>query len=197
MIGIPTMAQVHTLLFVIVIKWISDAYRSNDYSLSIFPTINVQPVDNARNEIVDAFLKSDATHLLFIDSDTIPPIDLIPRLLAHNLPIISGLTPIIELNQENGEYWRKWNCVGEDDKHLEPNTGVKMCKGTGSSCIMIRREVFEKMKPPYYRFVYKDDTGKDVMVSEDIYFIINALSLGIKAYVDTSIICQHYKEMLF
>ena len=191
------MARVHTLLALIITKWVADAYVSKAYGLSIFPTINVQPVDNARNEIVDAFLKSDATHLLFLDADTIPPMDLIPHMLAHDLPIVSGLTPIIELNQENGEYWRKWNCVGEDDKNMQPNTGLRMCKGAGGSCIMIRREVFEKMKPPYYRFVYKDDTGKAVTVTEDIYFIINALSLGIKSYADTSIVCQHYKEMLF
>ena len=197
MIGLPTMHSMHPILAINIMKWMATGIQTKEYDLSIYPTFNVQPVDNARNEIVKNFLKSGCTHLWFIDSDTIPPPDALKRLLAHDKPIISALTPIIEHDETKNGYWRKWNCVGEDDKHLMPNTGTKMCKGCGSSCIMIKREVFDKMKPPYYRFTYQDDTGKEVMVSEDIYFIINALSLGIKTYADTSILCKHYKHALW
>lgn len=195
LIGMPTMSSVHPLTMMIVLSWMSKAYQIGKFDLSVYPTVNVQPVDNARNQIVKTFLESDCTHLLFLDSDTIPPINAIDRLLTHNKPIISALTPIIELSQ-TGMPYRKWNCVDENDEHMKPNTGVNKCKGAGGSCILIKREVFEKMKPPYYRFVYNDDSGKDVIVSEDIYFIINALSLGIETYADTSILCQHAKQVI-
>lgn len=192
-LGIPTMGEVNTLLLVTIVSWIAEAFNTGLYNLSIYPTVNVQPVDNARNQIVKFFLESDCTHLLFVDADTIPPLDALKRLLAHDKPIISALTPIIELNEETNDYWRKWNAVDETDQHMKPNTGTRMCKGAGASCILIKREVFEQLEAPYYRFQYKDDSGKSVLVGEDIYFIINALSKGIKTYADTSILCQHAK----
>lgn len=197
LLGLPTMSSVHTLTMMVILSWMAKAYNSKEFDFSIYPTINVQPVDNARNEIVKAFLESDCTHLMFVDSDTIPPIDALDRLLAHDLPIVSGLTPIVELNEETGEYYRKWNCVGMDEQHMKPDTGLNQCKGAGGSCILIKREVFEKMKAPYFRFVYSDDNGKNICVSEDIYFIVNALSKDIKTYCDTSIVCRHNKSCLF
>lgn len=202
MIGLPTMGHIHVWLGVIILSWMADAFRNREYDLSVYPTICVQPVDNARNEIVEEFLKSDATHLLFIDSDTLPPQDAIKKLLRVNQPIVSGLTPIMEINEQE-EIWRKWNCVGLDDKHLQPHTGVLPIKGAGSSCIMIKREVFEKVPRPWYRFRYEDDNGKTtfngepLIISEDIHFIMQAISRGIPVYCDTSIVCKHNKAMNF
>jgi hypothetical protein len=190
------MGEVNTLLMTIIVGWIAEAANTGEYNLSIYPTVCVQPVDNARNKIVEEFLKSDCSHLFFIDSDTIPPLNALRRLLAHDKPIISAITPIVEID-EKGDPWRKWNAVDEKDQHMKPNTGTRMAKGVGASCVMIKREVFEQLEKPWYRFVYKDDTGKDKMVSEDIYFTINCLSKGIKTYADTSIICQHEKKFVF
>lgn len=195
-IGLPTMSSVHPLLLMVIVSWMAEAFNNGEYNLSIYPTVNVQPVDNARNDIVKHFLESDCTHLIFVDADTIPPLNALKRLLAHDKPIISALTPIIEMDGE-GNPWRKWNCVDENDEHMKPNTGTRMCKGAGSSCILIKREVFEALEAPYYRFQYKDDKGKSIVVGEDIWFIVNCLSKGIKTYADTTILCQHYKNFMF
>jgi len=203
LIGLPTMGSIHVMLAVIIMSWLAKAHKEGKYSLSVYPTVAVQPVDNARNEIVREFLKGDCTHLLFIDSDTIPPMDAIDKLLALNQPIASGITPIIEMNEETKEFYRKWNCVGLDDNHVKPNTGVLPIKGAGSSCIMIKREVYEKLSDPWYRFVYEDDNGKKtfkgepLIISEDIHFIMQAISKGIPVYADTSLICQHYKSTIW
>lgn len=196
-IGIPTMASVHPLTMMVILYWMKESYTKHEYDLSIIPTINEQPVDNARNHIVKDFMASDCTHLLFVDSDTVPPVDALKKMLNHNHLIISALTPIIELDEKSGEYYRKWNCVDEKDQFMQPNTGLRLCKGAGGSCIMIKREVFSKLTPPYYRFLNKDDDGKVVQVSEDIYFVVSALSIGIRTYADTSIICKHYKPALW
>jgi len=203
LIGIPTMGNIHALTVIAINRWIADAIASGDKNLSFYPTYKVSPVDNARNEIVETLLSEpDFTHLLFIDADTVPPMDALDKLLAHNADIVSGITPIIELdrdrkNDSNG-FYKKWNCVNENDQFVEPNTGVFPIKGAGGSLILIKREVFEKMgKGDWYRFVYKDDTGKAVSVSEDIHFIIKAIGLGFKPIVDTSIIAQHEKSILW
>jgi hypothetical protein len=196
-IGLPTMASVHPMTMMTILFWMKDAYEQKDYELIIAPTINEQPVDNARNHIVRDFLASDATHLFFVDSDTIPPPDALRKLLAHDKDIVSALTPIVELDEKTGEYYRKMNCVDISDQHMKPNDGLRLCKGAGGSCIMIKRHVFEKLPEPWYRFLKKDDGGKVVDVSEDIYFVVTALAAGIRTWADTEIVCKHYKSCLF
>lgn len=198
LIGLPTMSSVHVHLMLLIVKWIADARAGGEYNLSIYPTVSVQPVDNARNEIVREFLASDCTHLLFIDSDTVPPIDAITKLLALNKPIATGVTPIVEFNEETDEFYRKWNVVDQNDTHVQPNTGIVKAKGAGSSCILIRREVFEAMEAPWYRFHYtKNDKQEDVIVSEDIFFTIMALGKGFETWADTSVICKHAKQTMW
>lgn len=201
-VGIPTMGHVHTLTLVVLNRWIADALVNRDKGLSIYPTMGVRPVDNARNEIVETFLSDpEATHLLFIDADTVPPMDALDKLLAHDQPIVSAITPIIEhdakrMNDSNG-FYKKWNCVGLDDKFVEPNKGLVPIRGAGSSLILIKREVFEKMPKPWYRWLHQDDKGKQVEVGEDIHFIIKSIALGYTPMADTNIIAQHEKSILW
>lgn len=194
LIGLPTMSQVNTALMIVILKWVANA--GNKYDLNIYPTFSVQPVDNARNQIVDEFLKSDCTHLFFIDSDTIPPDDAIEKLMSHNRDIISGLTPIVYHNEKDG-FHTGMNCTDMEENRLIPNIGLKKIKGAGASCLLIKKSVFETMKPPYFRFLYADDNGKATMVSEDIYFMAMAIGNGIEAYCDTSVVCKHYKPIMW
>lgn len=198
LLGLPTMSSVHTFTAVVIMAWISEAHRSGKYNLSVYPTMSVSPVDEARNEIVKQFLDSDCTHLLFVDADTIPPTDALEKLLAHDKDIVSAITPIIDINPTTQEFYRVWNCWGMDDKRVKPKSGMQPIKGAGSSCILIKREVFEKMEKPYYRFVYQDDTGKDVgQIGEDVRFIAKAVGLGYEVWADTDIICKHYKSTIW
>lgn len=203
LIGLPTMGSIHVMLSITIMSWLSQAYKDGDYDLSVYPTVAVQPVDNARNEIVREFLASNCTHLFFVDSDTMPPQSALRQLLRVNQPIVSGLTPIVELDEKKKEYYRKWNCVGLDDKHLTPNTGVLRVKGAGASCILIKREVFEKLEDPWFRFRYEDDNGKKtfkgepLIISEDVHFIMQAVAKGIPAYCDTGVVCTHSKATIW
>lgn len=191
-IGIPTMSSVHTFLMSRIVKLFTD----QKVSLQMYCTINEQPVDNARNKIVDEFLKSDCTHLFFIDSDTIPPEDALYKMLELNKDIVSALTPMIRMSPTTHDYFREWNCVGMDGKHLQPDTGVVPILGAGASCFLIKRKVFD-MPKPYFRNTYADDSGRDVFIGEDIYFMTKAHQNGYKAYADTSIICNHNKSTLW
>lgn len=179
----------------------AEAYKDGSYSLVAYPTMSVQPVDNARNHIVEEFLKSDCTHLFFVDSDTIPPANALKKLLLQDKEIISGLTPIIEhdenkKNDSNG-FYRKMNVVGENEKFVQEFIGTIPVKGAGGSCILIKREVFEKMEAPWYRFQYQDDNGKPIIIGEDILFTVKAQQLGYKIWADTSLICKHEKPILW
>lgn len=196
MIGLPTMNSLHPMLAILLMGWISE----NKIGLRVYPTLGVQPVDNARNQIVEEFLfgeGKDCTHLFFIDSDTIPPQEALENLLLVNKPIASGITPIVDHHDKDMTWYRKWNCILPDGKAVRPNTGVHEVVGAGGSCLLIRRDVLETMEKPYFRFVYEDDNKKSVIVSEDIYFIAKAKSKGFQTFADTSVVCHHWKPTLW
>jgi len=202
LIGLPTMGSIHTLLAIRIMAWLMEAQQKGNINVSIYPTMGVSPVDNARNEIVDELLRGDCTHLLFVDSDTIPPQNALEKMLLADKPIVTALTPIIEYddkrkNSDSNGYYKKWNVVNWQDKFIEPYLGLIKIKGCGSSCILIKREVFEKMPKPWYRFLYQDDTGKVIFMGEDTHFIAKALGMGIEAWADTSIICGHNKAIIW
>lgn len=207
LLGLTTMGNVHTFLMLVIIQWIIEA-EEKGYNLSIYPTMSVQPVDNARNEIVDEFLKSDCTHLFFIDSDTIPPVEALDRMLKIDVDIVSGITPIIELDQnrvnESSGFYKRGNVIGIDNELVKPETGVVDMKTAGGSCILIKRKVLEELKKPIFRFIYKDChpegvefNGSKDMMSEDYYFCAKALDAGFTLKCDSDIICKHQKSILW
>jgi hypothetical protein len=202
MVAIPTMGSINTLLVVVLTRWIAEAANTGKYNLSFYPTANVSPVDRAREEIVDVFLESDCTHLFWIDSDTVPKVEALTTLLAHDADIVSGLTPIIVYDEtkkdsDSNGFKKKWNCVDLNEKHLTPHTGVHEIMGAGGSCLMVKRKVYETLERPCYKFRYKDDNGKDANISEDIYFTLMARSKGFKPICDTSVVAAHYKGIFW
>jgi len=202
MIAVPTMGEINTLLVVMITRWIAEAFNTGKYNVSFYPTTCVSPVDRAREEIVDVFLESDCTHLFWIDSDTVPKYEALTTLLSHDADIVSGLTAIIVYDEtrkdsDSNGFKKKWNCVGMDEKHLTPNTGVHKILGAGGSCLMVKREVYEKLERPCYKFIYKDDNGKDANISEDIHFTLMARAKGFEPICDTSVIAAHYKGIFW
>lgn len=174
LIGIPTMGSIHPLLALRLIEWskIADVYF----------TSRVSPVDRARNNIVKAFLNGEYTNLFFVDSDTVPPPEALERLLSHNLPIVSGMTPI----HNNEDVEQRDNCPARRFTGLQP---IDYC---GASCLLIKREVFESINPPYFTFIMSDD-NTEILKSEDLNFCSRLKKYQIMA--DTDIICRHVKEI--
>jgi len=189
LIGIPTIDhKIHASLVGRILQW------NAEHFIGMTPILGVQPVDEARNLLVEEFLKTDCTHLMMIDADTIPPHDTISKLLALDTPFASGITPIIDGSTAT---ITKWNAVGINDKEIKPNTGIHSSRGVGASCILIKREVFSKIGKPYFRFTFKTDDGKPCVVSEDIYFISLLIQAGYTPKVDSSVVCNHAKICLF
>jgi hypothetical protein len=134
---------------------------------------NESLITRARNYLTDEFLRSDCTHLLFIDSDIhYSPQDVI-ALLALDKDVIGGPYPKKSIN---------WNNVAlAARKHpelpaneLETLVGdyvFNVVKGTqqftvteplevleiGTGFMMIKRNVFEQMEKAYPQLRYKPD----------------------------------------
>jgi hypothetical protein len=134
---------------------------------------NESLITRARNYLVDEFLRTDYTHLLFIDSDIhYSPQDII-ALLALNKDVIGGPYPKKSINWGNvAEAARKNPTM--DPKELENLVGeyvFNVVKGTktfsvsdplevmeiGTGFMLVKREVFTKMEEAYPMIRYKPD----------------------------------------
>lgn len=134
---------------------------------------NESLITRARNYLVDEFLRSDSTHLLFIDSDIhYSPQDVI-ALIALDKEIIGGPYPKKAINWSNVAEGARRNpdlAPGELE-NLAGEYVFNVVKGTeqfsvseplevleiGTGFMLIKREVFPKMEAAYPELRYKPD----------------------------------------
>ena len=134
---------------------------------------NESLITRARNYLVDEFLRSDSTHLLFIDSDIhYNPQDVV-ALLALDKDVVGGPYPKKSINWANIAHAARTNPdlpPGE----LESLVGdyvFNVVKGTkqfsvteplevleiGTGFMLIKRHVFEQMEKAYPQLRYRPD----------------------------------------
>jgi hypothetical protein len=134
---------------------------------------NESLITRARNYLVDEFLRSECTHMLFIDSDIhFNPQDVI-ALMALDKEVIGGPYPKKSINWGNVAAAARKNPDMEP-RELEGLVGeyvFNVVKGTsqfsvteplevmeiGTGFMMIKREVFKKMEEAYPLIRYKPD----------------------------------------
>lgn len=134
---------------------------------------NESLITRARNYLVDEFIRSDFTHLLFIDSDIhYNPQDVI-AMLALDKDVIGGPYPKKSINWGNVAQAAR-NHPNMEPKELETLVGeyvFNVVKGTkqfqvtdplevleiGTGFMMVKREVFDKMRDAYPMIHYKPD----------------------------------------
>ena len=134
---------------------------------------NESLITRARNYLVDEFLRTEYTHMLFIDSDIGYSAQDVIAMMALDKDVIGGPYPKKAINWENViEAVRRDPSI--DPKELEKLVGqyvFNVVKGTrsftvteplevleiGTGYMMIKRGVFDKMKDAYPQIHYKPD----------------------------------------
>lgn len=134
---------------------------------------NESLITRARNYLVDEFLRSDYTHMLFIDSDINYNAQDVLALMALDKDVIGGPYPKKSIN------WNNVAAAARAHPNLEPRQlenlvgdyVFNVVKGTkqftvteplevmeiGTGFMMVKREVFEKMEKQYPSIRYKPD----------------------------------------
>ncbi len=166
--------------------------RGKDWD-SIEMTTTGAIVYEARNEAALAFLaKTNASHLLFLDNDVLPPTNVIGRLLATGRPIVGGLVPfkawpdipmVYQYTPEGAAPER--GDTGPYRPLADWDGSIIKVAGIATGCLMISRAVFEKLPFPWFSFAEG---------TEDLYFCRLALAAGFNLWCDTSIECGHVGE---
>jgi hypothetical protein len=143
-----------------------------------------RPIDANRNYIVNQFLKTDADWLLMVDSDVVPPVNVleminnnVPVCSAHVSTLIDGNIVPVGMIKDGDNYLHRW-------EHSEP--GLHEVDATGTGCILIRRDVFDSLDKPYFRFIYNEEG--DLIRGEDFDFTDRVGD----CYFDSRYVCKHY-----
>lgn len=140
------------------------------------------------------FLSGDWTHLYWHDSDMVPPVDIIPRLLALDVPVASGiynrrgdkevcLCVFSRFGVREGE--RPGDTVVDE---IEMVDGVASMAGAGMGCMLVQRDILERFgfrEPSSYTM---DGNGEDVRWCRDLY------EAGIPVTVDWKLPCWHVDD---
>ena len=195
MIGVPTMGTVQTRLAARLLDWMRQIEPGR---LVLHFTEDVIPHDRARNQIVDHFLKSNASHLMMVDSDMIPPADAPERMLAHGRDFVTAMTPVPRTDPESGRTVVVDFCFAESAPSARPlprDSGLQRIARCGAGCLLLHRSVFDRVEPPWFRFGY-DPGLTEMRVSEDVDFCDRLRAAGVELWADTDVICRHQRRVL-
>jgi len=161
---------------------------------------NCSLITLARNALVNEFLKTDCTELLFIDADVIVTPDDILRLMAQGgtQDISAGAYPRRAQDKRffTDLYW-------DENKNLEFVGSLMRVKRVGTGFMLIQRHVIEKMIEAHPEWEYANADGAKLhalfdfgivngqYVGEDYLFCDRATQLGFKVYIDVDISLPH------
>lgn len=154
------------------------------------------PYPQARNQAAKVCLENNYGYLAFLDADVLLQPDAYMKLMETGLPLVSAL------------YYQKFPpyspaCFGASktpDGKLKKEPITNWTPGQiipvtfmASGACLIHRSVFERMQqvlghPRFYSWTL--DVGQEG-VSEDYWFSLKALEIGIQPYCHTGIIARH------
>lgn len=122
----------------------------------------------------------------FVDSDTVPLMHTIPQLLSHNLPIVGAIyvqryAPFFTATVQAYEPAQMWKL--ED----LPRRGLLPVPATGTGCLLVRREVLEKVPYPWFKI---GQLEPDIL-NEDVSFCMQAAEYGFPTHLDCDMRVGH------
>lgn len=166
-------------------------------------------IDDARNTLTEAFLRTPTEWLFWMDSDMTFPPDTLVKLfdaaeqkdaklvtgvyyqrLGMNYPCLWTRGEVTESGEVTGEgdprskynkYLASFAIIHPDKKEL-----FKV-HSAGFGCVLSHRSIYEVMERPWFRFLYKT-------CSEDFFFFVNAKELGFDLWAVPDIELGHISE---
>jgi hypothetical protein len=153
----------------------------------------------ARNQLVHEFLKTDATELLFIDSDVIATADDVLRLMAQSggKDITAGAYP---RRSKDKNFFA--DLYFDENQDLEFDGSLMRLERVGTGFMLIQRHVIEAMVAAHPEWFY-DFKGEQVCgvfdfqnrdgryLGEDYLFCDRAREHGFKIHIDVDISLPH------
>lgn len=155
-------------------------------------------VAKARQHIVDYAKKWQYDAILWLDMDTIPIVrDLIPMLIAHEKPLMSGwYTYKTNQSQLVATKWvdernnsARGLVLSELRDHVAKGRAEKpiVCAGIGFGCCLMDKSLFD--------IPFRYTISENYIQGEDIAFCQDALKLKrVRPYIDVRGVCKHLSQ---
>ncbi len=151
-------------------------------------------VDRNRNEIVKLMLDHPAkfTHLCMIDSDMVFPNNALRKLFERKLPVVGGLCyqrtppfpPVVYQKEIRADRTRPAYTLTT----IKPDsTGLQKVDSSGTGFLLIEREVFEKISPPWFAIEWIEGHQR----GEDLFFAERCAENQIACHLDTTVSIGH------
>ena len=164
-------------------------------------------ITKARNALVNRFMRSDCTDLLFVDADiNFKPEDVLRILaLSEGKDIVAGAYP------RRAEDKCFFTDVYYDERGaLELNDGLLRVERVGTGFMLIRRHVFEALEAAHpewkfwvntenthYTAFFDFQTTPEGYIGEDYLFCDRARAAGFKVWIDPDINLGHFGSTEF
>jgi hypothetical protein len=149
-------------------------------------------VDEARNHLVRVAFETnpDVTHLMWIDSDVVPPPDTLERLLGHDKQIVGGIYHQKELPHHPLVYdLDPYRLVESSFSGGE----LRKVGGIGLGCALVRAETYKLMSQHFQDIRWHElsyGTG------EDVHFFERCRKIGVEVWLDPTIRCGHVRDQM-
>ena len=148
-------------------------------------------VYDARETLVKQMLDNpEVDAIMFIDSDMTFDPRSVEWLAAHNQPFVTAKA-FKRVSPYQPCFYNKIEPLDNGECYLESpveyGEGLLKIEGCGMACCLIRREVFEQIKAPYF-FPMRG-------MGEDLSFCLKVKEAGIPMYVDTTLQFGHLAQV--
>jgi hypothetical protein len=168
-VGTPMYGGMTTGFYTQSIMMLQNAHIQRGWQMAAGFIFNESLIERARNSLVHTFLKTDCTHLLFIDADIKFDANQVLAMFEADKDIICGIYPKKEVNwfevskavqrgiphDQLKHHTGAWvvNLVGYENSVTVPaNEPLEIWAG-GTGMMLIKREVFEKMAEVVPKYV--------------------------------------------
>lgn len=174
---------------------VSTSWALHLYEIAKTPQTRLQtwkglPFDVARNQLVRDAQEQGAKHILFLDTDVLPPIDVVRKLMWRHLPIVSGLV----WSKARGGGPAAWIKHEGGYKFISnlPSDAIMEVDAIPMGCCLIDMRVFDSIPYPWFNWRISEP-GKNIpgQVSEDFDFCESVKEKGFRIFVDTGCRCKH------
>lgn len=175
---------------------------------------NIQRLVSSRNKILQYALDNNHEFVLMMDSDVLPPPNIIEELLNCKKDIVgglyfnyfqsSGITKLLPVAwafitpEEFEEIKNKVDLAPSIKSHLDLRRHLTQeeiktkellkVRYPSAGCVLLSKKVFEKVK---YGIL---EMPQNLKTSDEIYFFDKAHELGFECFCHTKIKCRHLTE---
>jgi len=139
-------------------------------------------ISRQRQELASAAIESQASHILWLDSDMTFSSTMAETLLEHDLDIVACNYSTRSLPLKGVAYakigdWNSWI------KPIETKPRLREVEGVGMGCMLTKTSLYSKIDKPWFEVSWVEEYND--FIGEDFYFCTLARNAGYKIMIDT------------